>query len=167
MMSVGISSRDTGVAYESWTPRASIATLRSVELDWIQVVVGAGLLIGTTIGGYVLAVRRSHRDDPEPVPPRQTLTSVTEADRVQLLENKLLERLQRVEKELEAERKKRGELWQELRGHEQRLTTLDAETITVEEFQAYTNMDGERRERMAGVVGEMNGKLEALLRRVG
>jgi hypothetical protein len=46
-----------------------------------------------------------------------------------------------------------------------KLAALAAETLTVEEFQAYVTMDGERRERLIAKLAELQGNLAAVLPR--
>ena len=46
----------------------------------------------------------------------------------------------------------------------ERLTRLEAEAMTMEEFNAYVHMDGDRRERLISAIGEMKGQVAQLAR---
>lgn len=94
------------------------------------------------MGSYFLA-RRAVKQEP------------TDADRHSVADVRLdnhTARLDTIERELR----------QEIRALEARLTTLSAEALTMEEFQAYTNMDGQRREQLIAKIGELQGSLAAV-----
>lgn len=109
-----------------------------------------GAAVGSMVGSYFVAVKATRRRlDSEP--PRAPLPSTPEPrpdPRLDAMERSL----QGLEREMR----------QEIRGLEGRL----AEALTVEEFQAYTKMDSDRRERLVEKIGELNGAIAALLPRV-
>lgn len=140
----------------------------SLQVDFLQVVTLIGAAVGSLTGSYFVALRATQRqqqqqpaEPPLPVAPHPAV-----ALRLQALEDAvsarttgaphppchMLGRIEALEKEL------RGEV----RELEQKL----AETLTLEEFQAYTNMDGQRREQLIAKIGELQGSLAALFPRM-
>lgn len=105
----------------------------------------AGTAVGSMVGSYLLATRASKKRydsaRPEPLPaPTVDLGPL----------NQKMEALER-------------ELHQEVRAIEAKIANLAGEALTVEEFQTYVRLDGERRERLIAKIGELQGSLAALL----
>lgn len=114
-------------------------------MDAIQIATLAGTAVGSMLGSYFVAVHATRRGREEYA--RESLPAPYDTE--------LRQRVERLERELH----------DEVRTVDTKLAALAAETLTVEEFQAYVTMDGERRERLIAKLAELQGNLAAVLPR--
>ncbi len=99
------------------------------------------------LGSYFVAAHATKKSKTETAEPPVLPT----AD-----DSELRQRLERLERELR----------DEVRAIDTKMASLAAEALTVEEFQAYVTMDGERRERLIARIAELQGTIAAVLPRM-